>query len=227
MSAVPHSSGSPAQPRYVRPNTKGGPYKERVIVFVHGIFGDADGTWSYSPSIYWPRLLLTDETFQDSDVYVASYASPYLGNTMTVDEVATNLKNRLVSDGIFSKHREVVFVCHSLGGLVVQRLLLTFREYAQQVPFIYFFSTPETGAQIAKLGGVFSADPLLKEMFPGDSNDYLLNLENEWRGSHFHIHRLCAYEKKKYGVYLSSTGLAVRETATSLQLRSTKTTLGL
>ena len=195
VSAVPNSS---ARSHYERPTAKSGPYKERVIVFVHGIFGDADSTWRYSSVVYWPRLLLTDDMFRDSDVYVASYPTPYLGNTMNVDEEVTNLNNRLTSDGVFSKHREVVFVCHSLGGLVVQRLLLTFRDHAQQVPFIYFFSTPETGAQIAKLAGVFSADPLLKEMFPGDSNDYLLNLENEWRGAQFHIRRFCAYETKKY-----------------------------
>jgi hypothetical protein len=60
-----------------------------VVVFVHGIFGDSDSTWRYSPRVYWPRLLLTDEAFQDSDIYVASYSSPYFGNTMNVDEVVT------------------------------------------------------------------------------------------------------------------------------------------
>jgi pimeloyl-ACP methyl ester carboxylesterase len=198
ISATSHPSGSSAQSHYERPSTKRGPYQKRVIVFVHGIFGDADGTWRYSPSVYWPRLLLSDEAFRDSDIYVASYSSPYFGNNMNVDEVVTNLSNRLVSDEIFSKHREVVFVCHSLGGLIVQRLLLTFRDYAQQVPFIYFFSTPETGAQLANLASVFSSDPLLTALIPGDENVYLQNLENEWKAARFHIHRFCAYEKKKY-----------------------------
>jgi pimeloyl-ACP methyl ester carboxylesterase len=186
------------QAHYERPTANSGPYKERVIVFVHGIFGDADGTWRYSPSVYWPRLLLNDAAYRDSDIYIASYSTPYFGNTMNVEEIVANLNNRLVNDGVFSQHREVVFVCHSLGGLVIQRLLLTFREYAQQVPLIYFFSTPETGAQIASLGAVFSSDPLLKAMFPGDENGYLQNLENEWRAAQFHIHRYCAFEKKKY-----------------------------
>lgn len=191
-------SEPPAQSHYERPATKGGPYKERVVVFLHGIFGDAKSSWTNPSGVYWPRLLLTDDVFRDSDVYVASYSSPYFGNTMNIDERVASLNNRLVNDDIFSKHREVVFVCHSLGGLIVQRLLLTFKQYAAQVPFIYLFSTPETGAQIANLFSVFSSDPLLKEMFAGDENDYLQNLENEWKGAQFHIPRLCAYEKKKY-----------------------------
>ena len=93
-----------------------------MIVFVHGIFGDADTTWRFSPNTYWPRLLLTDETFRQSDVYVANYSSPYFGNTMNLDEVVTNLNNRLTSDEVFSKHREVVFVCHSLGGTAIRDL---------------------------------------------------------------------------------------------------------
>jgi tetratricopeptide (TPR) repeat protein len=198
MYAVILPTASQAQSHYERPNTKGGPFKKRVVVFVHGIFGDADGTWRYSPSVYWPQLLLTDDAFRDSDIYVASYSSPYLGNTMNLNEVVTNLNNRLVSDEVFSKHSEVVFVCHSLGGLVVQQLLLTFRDYSRQVPFIYFFSTPQTGAEIANLARVFSSDPLLRALIPGDENDYLQNLENQWKAAQFHIHRFCAYEKRKY-----------------------------
>jgi len=169
----------------------------RVIVFVHGIFGSSRDTWSCSPRISWPNLLKDDDTHKDSDIYVVGYDTPYFGNRMTIDEIVSNLKSRLDSDAVFTKHREVVFVAHSLGGLIVQKLLLTHRETSKQVPFIYFYSTPETGAQIAALGHVFSSDPLLREMFPGDSNDYLLGLESEWRGAAFAtIHRYCAYEKQ-------------------------------
>jgi pimeloyl-ACP methyl ester carboxylesterase len=149
----------------------------RVIVFVHGIFGGATSTWSYSSAVSWPDMLKSDSIFDGSDIYVASYDSPYHGNQMTIDEVVESLNSRFDSDKVFAEHREVVFVAHSLGGLVVQRYLLTRRELANQVSFIYFFSTPETGANVAKLGRVFNADPLLKEMLPGDSNDYLLNME--------------------------------------------------
>ena len=165
-------------------------------MFVHGIFGSAKDTWTCPHGdFYWPKALLSDPAFADSDVYVAAYDSPYFGNHMTIDEIVSNLANRMQSDSVFS-HREVVFVAHSLGGLIVQRFLITHREYAKQVPFIAFYSTPETGAQIAQLAHIFSADPLLKEMLPGPENDYLLNLENEWIAANFSTKRYCAYEKK-------------------------------
>jgi pimeloyl-ACP methyl ester carboxylesterase len=168
--------------------------KERVIVFVHGLFGDATSTWTCPAKTYWPAMLLKDHAFDDSDIYVASYDTPYLGNRMTIDDVVANLDNRLENDHIF-EHRDVVFVAHSLGGLIVQRFLLTHREYAKQVKVIYFFSTPETGAEVAKVGSIFSQDPLLREMFPGGENDYLQNLEMEWRAGDFgNIRRYCAYE---------------------------------
>src|ERR1700674_3303405 len=96
----PSASG---RPHYERPRRKGEAYKERDGGFLHGFFGDADSTWRYSPTVYWPQLLTTDDAFRDSDVYVASYASPYSGNRMSLDEVVTNLNNRLVSDEVFSK----------------------------------------------------------------------------------------------------------------------------
>jgi pimeloyl-ACP methyl ester carboxylesterase len=170
---------------------------DRVIVFVHGIFGSSTATWTCSRDVSWPKLFKDDDAFKGSDIYVAGYDTPYLGNTMTIDEVVANLKNRLDNDEVFTTHREVVFVAHSLGGLIVQRLLLTYRKSAEKVPFIYFYSTPQTGAQIASLGKIFSADPLIKQMLPGNANDYLLNMENEWREAGFgNIRRYCAYEKK-------------------------------
>ena len=58
----------------------------------------------------------------------------------------------------------------SLGGPIVQRFLFTHRNYASQVAFSYFCSTPESSPQVAKLGHIFSAVPLIKEMSSGNNN---------------------------------------------------------
>src|SRR5216684_697129 len=186
--------------------------RDRVIVFIHGIFGSPSETWSCSRDISWPHLLEGDPKFDSFDIYVVGYDAPYVGNHMTIDEIVLNLKSRFDVDGIFSGHREVVFVAHSVGGLVVQRFLLTYRDLASKVQFIYFYSTPKSGVQIARLGHLFSANALLEEVLPGDSNDYLLNLESEWRAARFNIHRYCAYEKEPLnGVIVVDRLSATRE----------------
>src|SRR5262249_44678718 len=107
---------------------------------------------------------------------------------------AVSLDQSMRNDGIFAKHSEVIFVCHSLGGLVVQRLLLSHRELASKVKQIYFYSTPNEGAGVAAVGKILSADPLLHEM--GSWQEHLRTIEFDWKSAHFSIERYCAYEKK-------------------------------
>jgi len=169
----------------------------RVLVFVHGIFGDAGNTWTAPPDTYWPDLVAHDTAFGNADIYVAAYDTG-LTNKMRIDQVVTTLEERFADAGVFARHQQVILVCHSLGGLIMQEYLLTNRDDAKKVPFIYFYSTPQTGAQIAKLGSMFSDDPLLREMAPDNSNDYLRRQENEWQRAKFRIHRYCAYETQKF-----------------------------
>lgn len=171
--------------------------KERVIVFVHGIYGSAAGTWTCPRTgLTWPKMLLSDKAFDNADIYVAQYPTNFTGNLMSIDDQVGNLMNRLEGDKVFSKHNEVVFVAHSMGGLIVQRLLLTHHDLAPKVRFIYFLSTPQEGSAIARLGHALNGDPNLQQMFPGDSNTYLQNIEAEWMGANFGIPRYCTIERK-------------------------------
>jgi hypothetical protein len=83
-----------------------------------------------------------------------------------------------------------------MGGLIVQRLLLTHHDLAPKVRFIYFLSTPQEGSAIARLGHALNGDPNLQQMFHGDSNTYLQNMEAEWMGANFGIPRYCTIERK-------------------------------
>jgi pimeloyl-ACP methyl ester carboxylesterase len=172
--------------------------KERVVVFVHGIYGSAMTTWkSPDGKTSWPELMASDNTFKNSDIYVVDYPSPKIGNMMTVDQEVSNIMNRLKDARVFEDHDEVVFLVHSLGGLITQRLLLTHRELVPKVKYIYFFSTPEEGAQIAQIGHLFNDDPLLKQMFHGDDNTFLEGIETDWINAGFDMPRYCAFERQK------------------------------
>lgn len=171
-------------------------HKDRVIVFVHGVYGSATSTWQcINGKTSWPELMAADETFKNSDIYVVDYPSPKTGNMMSIDDEVSNIMNRARNDGVFD-HKELVFLVHSLGGLVTQRLLLTHREVAAKTQFVYFFSTPEEGAQIAQIGHLFNNDPLLKQMYQGEDNSTLEGIERDWSNANFNIARYCAYERQ-------------------------------
>jgi hypothetical protein len=171
--------------------------KDRVLVFVHGIYGSTSGTWKAPNGDYWPDMVGKDPLFSNSDVYVAGYPTPYTGNKNDINTIAAALDRLLQKDGVFSTHQQVIFVCHSLGGLVVKELILAHSTYASHIPFILFYATPHAGSFLAEFAAVFEGDPLLKAMSNSGDNAYLLDLESRWRQSNFHIHRYCAYEEEK------------------------------
>ena len=175
---------------------------DTVIVFVHGVFGGPTGTWTNSNSgAYWPQLLVDDPSFQGNDIYVYAYSSPYLGQSYTIDELIENMRLIFGNDEVFEKHSRVVFLCHSMGGLVVRGFLKRYQDKAVRVPLIYFFSTPTAGAHIANLARLLTKNPQLRGMLPANSEDYVSNLQRDWRAMSVHVNSRCAYEKlDTYGI---------------------------
>jgi pimeloyl-ACP methyl ester carboxylesterase len=170
---------------------------DAVIVFVHGVVGDATATWTNTETnAYWPALLAKDDTFRDVDVYVHEYNSPYMTSTYSIDQVIEYTRLIFDKDEVFTKHRSVIFICHSMGGLVVRGYLKRYQDKAAQVPLIYFFSTPTAGAHIANLASLLSKNPQLKGMLPADSGSFVSSLQHDWRALNVHPVSKCAYELK-------------------------------
>jgi hypothetical protein len=73
--------GFAADPRYVRQTTGAA----RVIVFVHGVLGNGNSTWTAPNKAYWPDMLTQDHAFDDFDVYVYEYPTTMIGSTFSID----------------------------------------------------------------------------------------------------------------------------------------------
>src|SRR5205085_5011720 len=81
--------------------------------------------------------------------------SAWKGATMPLADRATNTLDLLEIDGI--GHRSVIFICHSLGGLLVKQVLRHAHDYgnpdykriAEHTRAIVFLSTPHSGSNIA------------------------------------------------------------------------------
>jgi FixJ family two-component response regulator len=145
------------------------------IIFVHGIGGDWFTTWNAGPkdskdlSNYWPAWL--SEDISEAHVWSLDYPAPFTRWTsrdeqgMPLPERAKSIIDLLLSHGIGA--RSLIFVAHSLGGLMVKQILRASHEFrtpewekiAGQTRAAVFIATPHTGAGLVNLGKALKRIP--------------------------------------------------------------------
>ncbi|KAG0587590.1 hypothetical protein KC19_2G175600 [Ceratodon purpureus] len=154
------------------------------VVFVHGLMGGPYRTWriaedktsSTSPSglvekidedagkegTCWPEEWLADD-LPGSRLLTVKYKtnlSQWSGATLPLQEVSSILLDKLVAAGI--GERPVVFVTHSMGGLVVKQLLVQASQdekrhddrrsrLLRNTSGIVFYSCPHFGSKLADM----------------------------------------------------------------------------
>lgn len=165
-----------------------------MIVFVHGLHGDRN-TWRAANGAYWPQLIQADPHFQKSDVVVAEYPTPSAHGQYSTAQLSEILYQKLERQKVWD-HQEVVFITHSLGGLVTEEMLLHHPADATHVPFMVSYATPHEGSFVANLAKIYDGDPLLTDLSDGNDNIFLMDLEQKWRSTATvnRIHRFCAFE---------------------------------
>lgn len=128
------------------------------VIFVHGLGGDGTSTWASADGSSWLEWLAED--IPQIAVWSLAYPAGSTkwtteGEGMALPERATNLIPTLLYHGIGS--RGVVFVCHSLGGLVVKQILRHSEEMgytdwprlAGSTLGVVFLATPHSGSTLA------------------------------------------------------------------------------
>ena len=128
------------------------------VVFVHGLGGHVYGTWrrAADDDTFWPLWLARD--VEGLAVYSLAYEAPasnWLGTSMPLQDRAANIFEVLLTEpGL--RTGPMIFICHSLGGLIVKKILLNLQQQAmrrpeaadflQRVTEVVFAATPHTGS---------------------------------------------------------------------------------
>lgn len=138
--------------------------RSATIIFVHGIAGHAYDTFRDKLTVdvnedetYWPRWLA--DAFPGANVSTFSYEAPRLtwfGTAMPILERAKNLLKTL-SLNLAGGDGPIIFVCHSLGGLIVKELMLELQAQGEaeatalfmRIMGVVFIATPHLGSHQA------------------------------------------------------------------------------
>lgn len=173
-----------------------------ALVFVHGVTGDMTGTWTASNGrTFWGLVDENEQLSGQTDAFVFGFPSYVLkGGSFDIDQAANRLHQRLKYGGVLN-YPAVVFVAHSMGGLVVMRELLTHREILDKVPVVVFYATPMEGSMVADVGKVFSPNTALGQMTNADANAILRMIDSDWKSlpDDKRPHIRCAYENEPVG----------------------------
>ncbi|OIW34693.1 hypothetical protein CONLIGDRAFT_658495 [Coniochaeta ligniaria NRRL 30616] len=134
------------------------------IIAVHGLNGDAYTTWTHGNGTLWLRDLLP-KVLPGCRVYTYGYPSQVAFSTSfaEVQEYSRRLLSSIrdVQEDRDQGIRPLIFICHSLGGIVCKQALVLAHEddmfygkLLSSVTGIVFMGTPHKGSSVANLGSV-------------------------------------------------------------------------
>jgi pimeloyl-ACP methyl ester carboxylesterase len=174
-----------------------------AIIFVHGVMGTATDTFTAVHSkAFWPELLRDDALFNDVDIYTFGYKSEWFSKGLTVKQLAQEMHIALSAAGIESRYEKLIFVCHSMGGLVTRSYMTSYpNEVRGKVSFLYFFGTPSSGSEIATVGRLILPNSQLGDLAVRAGEPFLIDLQSQWLSAGYGrtIPAYCAYEARKMG----------------------------
>jgi pimeloyl-ACP methyl ester carboxylesterase len=181
---------------------------DSVIVFVHGLGGNAVDTWKkgWFYTNYWPCLVKSDEIFSGSNVFAYEYPTSILSGETSVENIASRLFLDLNAAGIFN-YKHVSIVAHSLGGLVVSEMLLQLNKSSgslhsralSKVRQTLFYGVPSAGSDLAALARLFGASKQIKDLANYESNSKILQ---RWLSVRWSFSITCLSETVGEGVPL-------------------------
>lgn len=126
---------------------------ETSVVFVHGILARQKRSWRHPNGTYWPELLAQEKDFQHLNIYVFSYRTGIFSGSYQLGDVIDALKERMRLDRV-QESKRIIFVCHSMGGIVVRRYLVVRQmDFSKNQTHIGLFliASPSLGSSYANL----------------------------------------------------------------------------
>lgn len=152
--------------------------KRKLLVFVHGISGNALCTWEVPGKEHgmFPLLKKQEDVKKAFDIYSFGYPAGFFDTgAFTIVGAAKRLNEKLRDVG--KEYSEIIIVAHSMGGLVALEALTTESVIAEKVTRLFTYSTPYDGAEIAELAQKFLPNPSLGGMQTIEyGNDLLASL---------------------------------------------------
>jgi pimeloyl-ACP methyl ester carboxylesterase len=167
------------------------PAGDSALVFVHGILSNAESCWRARDGAYWPELLKQEQEptpatkLKDLGIYVFSYRSDLFSGNYSLGDAVEGLNAYLNLDGLFQL-KTLIFVCHSMGGIVARQLLVTRRSAFVDLGIrigLFLIASPSLGSDYVNLFSLFAkalGNSQAQALRFADNNTWLNDLDRNF-----------------------------------------------
>ncbi|KAL9585984.1 MAG: hypothetical protein Q9212_001203 [Teloschistes hypoglaucus] len=128
------------------------------VIAIHGLGGDAFTTWTDQDGHMWLRDTLP-RNLPHSRIWTYGYDSAvaWSGSVSGIQDFARDLLERLlgIQTAAGQPERPQIFICHSLGGIVIKRALVSasalpvYDPVRRNIKAIVFMGTPHKGSRLS------------------------------------------------------------------------------
>ena len=158
---------------------------DTCVIFVHGILSSGEVCWTHGNGTYWPVLLAQEKELEDVGILVFSYRSDVFCHNYNLGDVVRSLREILDLEELLDSKR-IIFVCHSMGGIVVRRFLV--KEQAHLIPRriefgVFLIASPSLGSRDANTLSMFARvveNSHAEVLRFSQSNQWLNDLDNDF-----------------------------------------------
>lgn len=146
------------------------------VIFVHGFLSNGKDCWKNEQTgAYWPQLLRDQLSGAAVGIYIYTYQTDFFSGTYNLSDVVDDLKERLKLDGVLSSHH-LLFVCHSMGGIVVRKYLVSRQHELNGITAgLFFVASPSLGSDYANW-----LNPLATLMNHSQADVLRFSQKNQW-----------------------------------------------
>jgi len=153
------------------------PGVQAAMVFIHGFGGDAAKTWGQ-----FPTLVSQVGALEQWDIYSLGYSTglaPDIRGVWAADPsiatLAKYLGTRVAVDPL-KPYQTLALIAHSMGGLVVQRALVSDQDLVARTSHVFLFGTPSAGLKKAGPFSFFKRQ--VRDM--GARSTFIKDLRSRW-----------------------------------------------
>lgn len=160
--------------------------KGTVVVFIHGLRGDPIETWRKSETDRtMPELLGQTDELGELEFYSYGYPTGITPGKYDITDISELLYSSIMAD---LSNRDIVFVAHSMGGLIVRQYIVDRIKNEQyndhnRIKGVIFLSVPFEGSRWANRFPKLLANRQLRTL--RKASPQLVNLEASW-GQYVH-----------------------------------------